>query len=309
MGGGKMDWFRFYSEVLDDPKVQRLPGNLFKSWVNLLCLANKSRCRGVLPPLTDVAFALRLSEAAAKGLVRQLIDYGLIEVLGDGSLCPHNWDGRQHPSDDAAGRKREYRARLSQPTDPPPDPDTARDTSQPTARDINGTSPVPEEKREEEETETEEKRAEQSRGDETPPRPQRPRSVPKPAETLVPDDWPVTAYLADWWAEQAAPAAIDLDRETEKWQDYHRLKRTKVTDWAASWRNWMRKAIEYYQPPAPAGKQGRNGYAAPQRQPDSLTRKLNGTAELFADIDAGTLQGVDRPGSTNVSLLRSRAVS
>lgn len=28
--GAGMDWFRFYHDVLDDPKVQRLPAPLFK---------------------------------------------------------------------------------------------------------------------------------------------------------------------------------------------------------------------------------------------------------------------------------------
>ena len=41
-------WFRFYNEALDDPKVQKLPPALFKSWVNLLCLT--ARHDGTLPP-------------------------------------------------------------------------------------------------------------------------------------------------------------------------------------------------------------------------------------------------------------------
>jgi len=30
-------WFRFYAESVNDPKVQRLPAHLFKTWVNILC--------------------------------------------------------------------------------------------------------------------------------------------------------------------------------------------------------------------------------------------------------------------------------
>jgi len=34
-------WFRFYNDALDNPKVQLLPSDLFKTWVNLLCIASR----------------------------------------------------------------------------------------------------------------------------------------------------------------------------------------------------------------------------------------------------------------------------
>ena len=53
-------WFRFYDGALNDAKVQRLPAPLFKAWVNLLCLA--SMHDGVLPPVADISFSLRIPE-------------------------------------------------------------------------------------------------------------------------------------------------------------------------------------------------------------------------------------------------------
>ena len=47
-------WFRFYDEALDDPKVQRLAPHLFKTWINLLCLASKED--GTMPSNDDIAF-------------------------------------------------------------------------------------------------------------------------------------------------------------------------------------------------------------------------------------------------------------
>lgn len=108
-----MDWFRFYSEALDDPKVQRLAGELFKGWVNLLCLANRGKPRGMLPELGDIAFALRLSEAQARKLVDELVRHGLLDNH-DGLLVPHGWAVRQQHSDtaeSAAERKRRQRDR------------------------------------------------------------------------------------------------------------------------------------------------------------------------------------------------------
>ena len=52
-------WFRFYDEALDDPKVQRLAPHLFKTWINLLCLASKED--GTMPSNDDIAFRLRIS--------------------------------------------------------------------------------------------------------------------------------------------------------------------------------------------------------------------------------------------------------
>lgn len=98
-------WFRFYDGALDDPKVQRLPPNLFKVWVNLLCVA--SRNDGVLPTQTDLAFLLRLPDDAVAEAIRSLVDAGLLDE-GE-SLSPHNWSTRQHKSDDSKERVRRYR--------------------------------------------------------------------------------------------------------------------------------------------------------------------------------------------------------
>jgi hypothetical protein len=109
-------WFRMYDEVLNDPKVQRLPGEKFKAWVNLLCLASKGN--GVLPPLVDLAFALRMSEERVASLLNEFYASRLLdETEVDGapmSYTPHNWNGRQFRSDvtdpTAADRMRRYRS-------------------------------------------------------------------------------------------------------------------------------------------------------------------------------------------------------
>jgi hypothetical protein len=103
-------WFRMYSDALDDPKVQRLPGDLFKAWVNLLCLANRND--GVLPCIEDIAFALRMSQDVTVTVTTELVARGLLDDH-DG-LAPHNWAERQFKSDtpeSAAERKRAQRAR------------------------------------------------------------------------------------------------------------------------------------------------------------------------------------------------------
>lgn len=113
-----MKWFRFYSDALDDPKVQRLPDYLFKRWVNLLCLANEGEPRGVLPSIEDIAFRLRISADEAAETVAELSRRGLLDD-NDETLHPHNWENRQRRSDDVAARVQKHRAKQEGPVTAP----------------------------------------------------------------------------------------------------------------------------------------------------------------------------------------------
>jgi len=104
-------WFRLYDEMLDDPKAQRLPPQDFKIWINLLCLA--SRNDGKLPCISDIAFALRISENDAVTVVERLHIAGLIDKRNGGPdgfrYSPHGWDKRQYKSDNSADRVKKHR--------------------------------------------------------------------------------------------------------------------------------------------------------------------------------------------------------
>ena len=103
-------WWRAYDEAVDDPKLQKLPGELFKAWFNLCCITSQNG--GVLPPIEDVAFKLRTSVSKAKSIVDRLVELELIDET-DGNFAPHNWDARQFKSDvkdpTAPERMRKYR--------------------------------------------------------------------------------------------------------------------------------------------------------------------------------------------------------
>lgn len=126
-------WFRLYDEMLDDPKVQRLPPQDFKIWINLLCLA--SRHDGKLPCLVDIAFALRISDNDAVTLVERLHIAGLIDKRNGGPdgfhYTPHAWEKRQYKSDNSADRVKKHREKRNvscNVTVTPPDTDTEADT-------------------------------------------------------------------------------------------------------------------------------------------------------------------------------------
>lgn len=101
-------WFRMYDELLDDPKVQRLSGDDFKAWVNVLCLA--SRKDGALPSVEDIGFALRIDARKASAMVKRLVEAGLLDQDGD-RFTPHGWNARQYKSDVSTDRVKAFRKR------------------------------------------------------------------------------------------------------------------------------------------------------------------------------------------------------
>lgn len=66
---------------------------------------------------------------------------------------------------------------------------------------------------------------------------------PRSRAVALPAAFEVTEDLKAW-AREKAPG-IDLAHETEKFRNYHQAKGTTFKDWAAAWRNWMTKAVEY----------------------------------------------------------------
>jgi hypothetical protein len=103
-------WFRVYDDLVDEPKIQRLEPSLFKALINLWCLTSANR--GVLPPINEIAFKLRMKPQKAQRVLDALKAAGLFEDDEKGTH-PHNWEGRQYKSDvedpTAAERMRRYR--------------------------------------------------------------------------------------------------------------------------------------------------------------------------------------------------------
>jgi hypothetical protein len=133
-----MKWFRFYDEVLNDPKVQRLPDFAFRCWVNLMCMANQGKPRGRILP-DDIPYSLRMSDDRTEKMIQYFIDHGLLDREGD-YLIPHAWDDRQFQSDNINERVQKHRRNVSGNVSrnvskslhvTPPDTDTDTDTEEP----------------------------------------------------------------------------------------------------------------------------------------------------------------------------------
>ena len=197
-------WFRLYDEVLDDPKVQKLSPELFKFWINLLCLASKKD--GVLPDAEAVSFALRTPFHETRECLDSLFQCGLLDQNKKG-MTPHGWSKRQYKSDTSTDRVKRFRQRYRNvtPTVTETPPDTYTETD----------------------TDTEQKQIQK-----------REKKVSR--ATRLPEDW--QPKEKDWlFAEQEG---VDAQRELAKFRNYWLAKpkdNTKL-DWDATWRNWCMKA-------------------------------------------------------------------
>ena len=251
-----MQWFRFYSEALDDPKVQRLPGDLFKAWVNLLCLANEQDERGTLPSLDDITFRLRLDYQKCEDALLGLKRAGLLDLDPETDLYViHAWDKRQYKSDldaTATDRKKRQRERERYVTR-----DVTRDisvTSRPMSRNVTRTDTDTDTEAEKIQKQTkEEAREEPAAPAAAPPKRVRelnpaPKTTTTERETRIPDDFGITPAMRDWAAERVP--GLDIDYQLEEFCTYWRSVKTKRLDWVQTWQNGMIKAYQRMPPRA-----------------------------------------------------------
>jgi len=135
-------WFRLYDEVLNDPKVQRLDGETFKAWINILCIVSQNS--GRLPEIPEMAFALRIDDNACRTVVERLLNATLIDRVNGGPngwhYAPHGWGERQYKSDTSTERVKRFRQRSKTVTVTPPDTDTDTDNTLAKASDADAAS-------------------------------------------------------------------------------------------------------------------------------------------------------------------------
>jgi hypothetical protein len=211
-------WFRFYHDAIDHPKVQRLPGDLFKFWVNVLCLASRSDDRGLVKlDLEAIAFATRTTDEEAAAMIADLTRRNLLEECTEG-LAVHNWENRQFKSDNVAERVAKHRQNAGANEDV-----TLHETLHPS---VNTDS------------DTEEKEKEKG-GVHTPPpttAPERPKQGKR-----LPADFAIDDAMRQWAIDRGA-TVVQVETETEKFVNYWTAEsgaRARKLDWSAAWKVWM----------------------------------------------------------------------
>lgn len=117
-------WFRYHAIVLNNKRVQDLPGDLFKFWVNVMshaCLENVGKS-GEIPSIDDCAYALRMKRDDCFNAFQDLVSRGLMVTDGE-TFQIAKWGEKQYKSDSSTERVRKHRKQKETVTETPPDSD------------------------------------------------------------------------------------------------------------------------------------------------------------------------------------------
>ena len=110
----KMQWFRMYHDMIEDPKIGTLNDAQFRLWVEILCLScSAGNCGDTELTIDEINWKLRRN---VTGTLQELLDRNLV-VFVDGrkghTIKVVNWDKRQFLSDNSTERVRKYREKTS----------------------------------------------------------------------------------------------------------------------------------------------------------------------------------------------------
>lgn len=106
-------WIKLHIEILDDPKVGRMPDRLFRRTIELFLLAGKSdNNEGVLPPIEDIAWLLRVDEAVLLDDLYALQALDIVHEIEPGIWVVTHFSERQDP-DTPAERVAKHRKNVT----------------------------------------------------------------------------------------------------------------------------------------------------------------------------------------------------
>lgn len=100
-------WIKLYHEILDDPKMGRLPDHLWRRVVEMFLLAGDYHDEAFLPPVGDMAWRLRCSEEELLADLTALAEIDILEER-DGRWYVTHFSERQAAVPDTE-RSRRYR--------------------------------------------------------------------------------------------------------------------------------------------------------------------------------------------------------
>jgi hypothetical protein len=220
-------WLRLWHDMPNDPKwrtVARLSGEpislVLAIYTHLLVDASRNVTRGhVTVTPEDLASALDVTEAQIEAVLASMEG----RVIADGYLS--GWENRQVKREDqgdeesgvksAAQRKKEQREREKQ----------AKEAAEDQAKKAAGHAMSRNVTLDKDKDKDKEKNTGESA---------------KRATKKCPDDFLITEAMQEWAATECPGVATEA--ATRKFRDY--TFKTAMTDWAATWRNWIRSDYE-----------------------------------------------------------------
>ncbi|MCX6036342.1 MAG: hypothetical protein NTW99_00300 [Chloroflexi bacterium] len=105
----KRFWIKLYLEILDDPKMGQLPDWLWRRAIELFLLAGENGNDGLLQPVTDLAWRLRVSAEKLTESLQALSEVGVVHETPQGWTVT-NFKKRQEAVS-STERVRQYRKR------------------------------------------------------------------------------------------------------------------------------------------------------------------------------------------------------
>ena len=104
-----MKWFRFYSEIKDDPKMRKLADDEYRVFTYLMAIAADEDKGGIVPYNTDdLSWTLRAPVDLVDRTIARLTKLNILSPDGNGWKFTH-WQARQFPSDNVTERTRRHR--------------------------------------------------------------------------------------------------------------------------------------------------------------------------------------------------------
>ena len=101
-------WIKLYAEILEDPKMGNMDDRLWRRTVELFLLAGRHGWGGVLPPIHDIAWDLRTTQAEIGETLEALQGLEIMNRLEDGNWNVTHFAVRQAALT-AAARQRKHR--------------------------------------------------------------------------------------------------------------------------------------------------------------------------------------------------------
>lgn len=103
-------WIKLYHELLDDPKMGMMPDKLWRRTIEIFLLAGEYDQAGLLPPLDQVAWRLRITKEECNDTLQELQRLEIISRNDDGQYIVTNFAKRQEAST-STERSKHFRQR------------------------------------------------------------------------------------------------------------------------------------------------------------------------------------------------------
>ena len=103
-------WIKLYLEILDDPKMGRMPNHIWRRAIELFLLAGRNGNDGQLQPVEEMAWILRLDASKLLEDLHCLAEAGVVHETSDGVWVVTHFEKRQD-ADSSTERSREWRKR------------------------------------------------------------------------------------------------------------------------------------------------------------------------------------------------------